>query len=139
MSRIRSRNTGIELLLRKALWKRNIRFRVNNNDILGKPDICIRKYRLAVFCDGDFWHGRNFTVDTVDNNKAFWVDKIRTNQERDLRQTIQLRDAGWTVLRFWGSDIKKDPDAVAGQIADVIQKKRQRRIRSVKKEIGKSE
>lgn len=127
MQNIHSRNTSIELALRKALWHRGVRFRVNRSDIAGKPDISIKKYRLAVFCDGDFWHGRNFSADTVDTNKAFWIDKIRTNQERDLRQTIQLRDEGWTVLRFWGSDIKKNPDAVAGQIVDVIRMKKQRK------------
>ena len=119
------KDTSIELVLRSALWKRGVRFRKNVKSILGTPDIAIKKYHLVVFCDGDFWHGRNFTVDTVNTNKAFWVDKIRTNQERDLRQTIQLRDDGWTVLRFWGSDIKKDSDAIAEQIVDVIQRKRQ--------------
>ena len=127
MQHVRSKNTEIELLLRHALWKKGIRYRVNNNDILGKPDICIRKYKLIVFCDGDFWHGRDFTVDTVDTNKKFWIDKIRANQERDFQQTLQLRDDGWTVLRFWGSDIKKDLAGVVEKIINTINQKKQRK------------
>lgn len=135
MSRVKNKNTVIELLLRKALWKRNIRYRINNNDILGKPDICIRKYKLLIFCDGDFWHGKDFTSETVDTNKKFWVDKIRSNQERDFNQTLKLRDEGWKVLRFWGSDIKKNPDLVAEKIIDVIKKeKEQMETRRIMKE-----
>ncbi len=124
MQHIKSKDTGIELLLRKSLWKKGIRFRVNNQNILGKPDICIKKYKLLIFCDGDFWHGRNFTSDTVDTNKKFWIDKIRQNQERDLKQTIQLRDEGWTVLRFWGSDIKKDVNSVVAEKIKIINLKK---------------
>lgn len=120
MGRVKNRDTGIELSLRRALWRRNVRFRIGNKDILGKPDIAIRKYRLAVFCDGDFWHGRDFSENTVSTHKEFWTEKIKGNRERDLRQTMALRDAGWTVLRFWGSDIKKDAEAVADRIVDEI-------------------
>ena len=120
MSRVKNKNTGIELSLRKALWRKNIRFRINNKDVLGKPDIVIKKLKLAIFCDGDFWHGRNFSENTVSTHKEFWTEKIRSNRERDLEQTIALRDTGWTVLRFWGSDIKKDPDAVANRVVEEI-------------------
>lgn len=124
MQHIRNKNTGIELLLRKSLWKKGIRFRVNNKHILGKPDISIKKYKLLIFVDGDFWHGRNFTDGTVDTNKKFWNEKIKRNRERDLEYTIRLRDEGWTVLRFWGSDIKKDVSVVVEEIINTIKKER---------------
>lgn len=127
MQHVKNKDTEIEMLLRKSLWKKGIRFRINNTDILGKPDICIRKYKLLVFCDGDFWHGKDFSSDTVDTNKKFWTDKIRTNQERDFQQTMQLRDDGWTVLRFWGSDIKKDVSAVVEEIINTIKKEKERK------------
>lgn len=126
MQHVRNKNTSIELLLRKALWKKGIRYRTNNKDILGKPDICIKKYKLLVFCDGDFWHGRNFTIDTVDTNKKFWYEKIQRNRERDFEQTVRLRDEGWIVLRFWGTDIKKDLNTIVNKIIDVIEEKRER-------------
>ncbi len=129
MSRIRTKNTSIEIVLRKALYVKGIRYRVNRKDILGKPDISIKKYKIAIFCDGDFWHGRNFSENTVGTNKAFWIEKIQRNRERDLEQTIALRDAGWTVLRFWGSDIKKDPEAIANRIIDEINNIKQKNYR----------
>lgn len=130
MSKVKNKNTGIELLLRKALWKRNIRFRINNKDVLGKPDIVIKKLKLAVFCDGDFWHGRNFSENTVSTHKEFWTEKIQSNRERDLKQTIALRDAGWTVLRFWGSDIKKDVNSVADRVVSEINTIKERKERA---------
>lgn len=100
------KDTSIELLFRKALWRSGVRYRKNCKDILGTPDVAIKKYKLAVFCDGDFWHGKEYHG--VKNHKKFWDEKIKRNQERDLEYTIRLRDEGWTVLRFWESDIRTD-------------------------------
>ena len=115
-------NTSIEILLRKALWKQGIRYRKNVKDVLGKPDICIKKYKLAVFCDGDFWHGRKFQKIIFKSNKKYWESKILTNMERDLQVTIQLRDQGWTVLRFWESDIRNNVDECVSDIISHIRK-----------------
>lgn len=81
-------NTSIEVLLCKALWHKGVRFRKNVKNVLGTPDICIKKYRLAIFCDGDFWHGNKYKDIMADSrftkNKKFWNEKIKRNTERDL-------------------------------------------------------
>lgn len=128
MQNIHSRDTTIELLLRKALWHKGVRFRVHDKRIIGKPDISIKKYKLAVFCDGDFWHG-NCSSRKVGTNTQYWEQKIQRNRERDLEQTIMLRDAGWTVLRYWGTDIKNNPDSIADDIIKVIDNIKQRIVR----------
>ena len=112
------KDTTIELTLRRALYKRGVRYRKNVKTILGTPDIAIKKYRLLVFCDGDFWHGNSYH--SVKSHKQFWDEKIKRNRERDLEYTIQLRDEGWTVLRFWESDIKSNIDNCVQQIIDAI-------------------
>lgn len=118
------KNTSIEVLFRKALWHRGVRYRKNCRDILGTPDIAIKKYKIAVFCDGDFWHGKEYHG--VKNHKKFWDEKIKRNRERDLDYTIRLRDEGWTVFRFWESDIKKDVNVVIDIIIKEIEKIKQR-------------
>ena len=112
------KDTTIELTLRRALYKRGVRYRKNVKTILGTPDIAIKKYRLLVFCDGDFWHGNSYH--SVKSHKQFWDEKIKRNRERDLEYTIRLRDEGWTVLRFWESDIKNNIDDCIQQIIDAI-------------------
>ncbi len=112
------KDTSIEIILRSALWRRGIRFRKNVKSILGTPDIVIKKYHLVVFCDGDFWHGKD--LHNIKSHKKFWDEKIKRNQERDLEYTIQLRDEGWTVLRFWESEIKKDVNICVEQIIKTI-------------------
>lgn len=112
------KDTSIEITFRKALWHKGIRYRKNCKDILGTPDIAIKKYHLLVFCDGDFWHGKEYHG--VKNHKRFWDEKIKRNRERDLEYTIRLRDEGWTVIRFWESDIKNDIDACVKVIIEAI-------------------
>ncbi len=112
------KDTSIELVLRRALYKRGVRYRKNVKNILGTPDIAIKKYRLLVFCDGDFWHGNNYRG--VKSHRRFWDEKIKRNRERDLEYTIRLRDEGWTVLRFWESDIRNDLDGCVKHITDII-------------------
>lgn len=131
MSAIRSCNTKPELLLRKALWKKNCRYRINCKDILGHPDIVIKKYKIAIFVDGDFWHGNNWRLrglssldEELKKYSFFWQNKIKKNCERDLTITIQLRDNGWTVLRFWGSEIINDVNEVAEKIITEINHKK---------------
>lgn len=131
MTAVRSVNTNPELLLRKALWKKNCRYRVNCKEVLGKPDIAIKKYKLAVFVDGDYWHGHNWALrgqasleEELEHYSPYWKTKIKRNVERDLEITIRLRDEGWIVLRFWGSEVKTDPDTCADIIIKRILNKR---------------
>lgn len=107
MQAIRSKDTKIEILLRKALWHEGIRYRKNFKVCSCHPDIVITKYKIAVFCDGEFWHGKSMERYDVTTNVKYWHEKIRRNVERDLENTIELRDNGWIVLRFWETEIKK--------------------------------
>lgn len=108
MQHIRSKDTSIEIKLRKALWHEGIRYRKNYKALPGKPDIVITKYRIAIFCDSSFWHGRNFDKKKpVATNHMYWDSKIRRNMERDQKVNQQLRAMEWKVLRFWDVDIEK--------------------------------
>lgn len=117
MSSIPSKNTEPELMLRKALWKDNLRYRVNYKKLPGKPDIVFTKRRVVVFCDGDFWHGHNWAIrglSSLDEELAgysdFWRTKILRNIERDAEVNQKLKDQGWTVVRLWESDIRANLD-----------------------------
>lgn len=117
MSAIPSKNTEPELMLRKALWKENLRYRVNYKKLLGKPDIVFTKYRVAVFCDGDYWHGHNCAVRGLSSLEGelagyseFWRLKILRNIERDAEVNQTLKAQGWTVIRIWESDIRSNLD-----------------------------
>ena len=123
MKAIRSSETEIEQILRKALWHEGIRYRKNYNKLIGKPDIVITKYKIAIFCDGDFWHGKDGCENIIASNKKYWSEKIKKNKERDLETTIALRDNGWTVLRFWESDIKKHIAECVQEIKNCLLKK----------------
>lgn len=107
MKAVKSVDTKIEVKLRLALWHQGIRYRKNFKIYSCKPDIVLTKYKIAIFCDGDFWHGKE-DPNIVKHNKKFWVEKIKRNMERDLENTIELRDNGWVVLRFWESEIEKN-------------------------------
>lgn len=125
MQHIRSKDTSIEVKLRKALWHEGIRYRKNCKAITGKPDIAITKYKIAVFCDSSFFHGRDFDKKKpIGNNHAYWDAKIRRNMERDIEVNQRLKAEGWTVLRFWDVDINKHLDdciqAVKEAIMDMI-------------------
>lgn len=126
MKSIKSKDTKIEVLLRKALWHKGIRYRKNIKVLDCHPDIVITKYKIAIFCDGDFWHGKTFERYDVTTNASYWREKIKRNVERDLENTIELRDNGWTVLRFWETDIKKGLDmCVEAVLREVEYKKLQ--------------
>lgn len=108
MKSIKGSDTGIEVRLRKALWHKGIRYRKNFKLFDCHPDIVITKYKIAVFCDGNFWHGKELQKRPVKHNSSYWNEKIRRNVERDLENTIELRDNGWIVLRFWEDDIQNN-------------------------------
>lgn len=122
MSRVKSRDTTPEIFLRKALWKRGIRYRIAPKNIPGKPDICLLKAKLAIFCDGGFWHGRYFSEESKlpKTNVEFWKRKIIRNMERDRKTDEILKNEGWTVLRFWDEDIVKNTDAIVKLILESI-------------------
>ena len=114
MRNIRNKDTGIELKLRKALWKKGYRYRKNFKGLPGKPDIAITKYKIAIFCDSEFFHGKDWEVLRPrlekGNNSEYWIGKISRNQERDDEVNKALLFQGWTVIRFWGKDILKNVD-----------------------------
>lgn len=108
MSRIRSKNTSIEILLGKSMWALGLRYRKNDKSVFGKPDFVFKRKKIAVFCDSEFWHGKKFIEgEKFKTNVDFWEAKIKRNIERDIEVNEYLRNHGWTVLRFWGKDILK--------------------------------
>ncbi len=124
MRSIKNKDTKIEIALRKALWKKGYRYRKNYDKLPGKPDIVLTKQKIAIFCDGDFFHGRDWEVLRPrlekSNNSEFWISKISRNRERDNEINKRLLFEGWTVIRFWGTDIKKHPDECLKVIEEAI-------------------
>ena len=110
MAKIKAKNTKPEMLLRKKLHSEGIRFRLYNKKLSGTPDISISKYRLAIFVDGEFWHGRNWDQkkENIKSNRDFWIPKIERNIQRDSECNQLLESQGYKVFRFWESDVKYD-------------------------------
>ena len=124
MKHIKSSNTKIEVLLRKELWKRGYRYRKNYKGLPGKPDIVLTKYKIAIFCDSEFFHGKDWEVlkprlEKGDNSQ-YWINKIARNRERDEEVNKKLLLMGWTVIRFWGRDIKKNTDECIKMVEEII-------------------
>ncbi len=115
------------MLLQEHLRKIGLKLEKNVQNILGKPDIVFRKQRLVIFCDGDFWHGRDWPnlrqKLSKGTNADYWIAKISTNIKRDLKNNLELRKQGWKVVRFWESDIKKESSLIADKITKIIKKK----------------
>jgi len=122
MSRIKSKDTTIETNFRKALWHEGIRYRKNYSQLPGKPDIAVTKYRIAIFCDGEFWHGKDWEIkrQKIKKNREYWILKIERNINRDNETNRQLQNMGWTVLRFWGKDIKKNMSVCVDEVKSAI-------------------
>lgn len=124
MSRIKSKDTSIELALRKALWKQGYRYRKNYKDLPGKPDIVLTKYKIAIFCDSEFFHGKDWEILKPrlekGKNPDYWIPKIERNMERDREKDSALLFEGWTVIHFWGKDILKDTDECVKVIEEAI-------------------
>lgn len=110
MQAVKSKGSKIEIALGKALWKKGYRYRKNNKTVFGNPDFTFKKYKIAVFCDSEFWHGKNWEERKYDHktNIKFWHKKIERNIERDKDVNAELNKQGWTIIRFWGQDIKKN-------------------------------
>ena len=129
MASIHGKDTSIELVLRKALYHEGYRYRKNVSTLPGHPDIVLRKYRVCIFCDGDFFHGYDLAriEGQLKTNKAFWSAKIRRNRERDRKVDRQLVEMGYVVLRFWEHEIKEDLKKVLDEIELVTEKMERRK------------
>ena len=122
MSRIKGSATSIEVMLQKTLWHRGVRYRKNYKKAPGSPDIAIVKYKIAIFCDGEFWHGKDWEQKKarLKNNREYWIKKIERNMERDNRFAKELAEQGWYVLRFWENEIRSDVDVCADAVLRLI-------------------
>jgi len=110
MSKIRGSDTRAEVIFRKALWHLGYRFRKNYKGLPGKPDIVFTKAKVAIFIDGEFWHGFNWEEkkSKIKNNKDYWINKIERNMRRDKEVTAQLTSNNWFVIRFWSKEVTHD-------------------------------
>lgn len=111
MAKIKGKDTSPEILLRKALWHRGVRYRKNVKELPGSPDIVITRFKIAIFVDGEFWHGHNWAEKKkrLKTNREFWVRKIERNIARDKRVNYELTQIGYTTIRFWSTVIKRQP------------------------------
>lgn len=110
MQAVKSSGSQIEKMLGKALWREGLRYRKNDKTVFGKPDFTLKKYKIAIFADSEFWHGKDWDKKKHEHksNVEFWHKKIERNMERDREVTEKLNEEGWIVVRFWGKDIKKN-------------------------------
>ncbi len=122
MASIKSRNTKPELILRHTLWQAGLRYRVNYKKLPGKPDIAIKKYKLAIFVDGEFWHGKDWEVTKarLHTRRDFWISKIERNMEHDQKVNAQLEQMGYQVFRYWESDLSKNIGGCLRQILNYV-------------------
>lgn len=126
MKAIKSKGTKIEELLGKALWTRGLRYRRNNKNVFGKPDFTFQKHKIAIFCDSEYFHGKDWEIKKhrIKTNTEFWQEKIERNIERDKDVNEYLLKNGWQVIRFWGEDIKKNLDICVLKIEQAIEDKK---------------
>jgi DNA mismatch endonuclease (patch repair protein) len=124
MSAIRGKDSKAEIALRRELHRRGLRYRLHARDVLGKPDLVVRSRKVAVFVDGDFWHGNAHRLRGLDRledlfptNCEWWMKKLRRNMERDREVTTTLRSDGWQVVRVWESDVLSNP----ARTADIVE------------------
>lgn len=124
MKQVKNKGSKIEVMLMKELWSRGLHYRKNVNNIYGKPDIVFIGKKVVVFCDSEFWHGYNWEKRKHDfkSHQEFWIPKIERNMERDIEVTERLEADGWTVLRFWGNEIKKNLKECADKVERAVRK-----------------
>lgn len=124
MRAVKNKDSEIELLLRKELWSRGLRYQKNSKKVFGKPDIVFIGKRVAVFCDSEFWHGYDWEnkKNEIKSRREFWIPKIERNMQRDLEVTTRLTQEGWTVLRFWGNEINHDLKSCADIIETAVRR-----------------
>ncbi len=124
MKRVKNKGSEIEKMLWKELWNRGIRYRKNTNTVFGHPDIVFKGKKVAVFCDSEFWLGHDWENRKNDfkSHQEFWIPKIERNMQRDIEVTEELKQQGWTVIRFWGKDIKSNVKKCADTIEKAVGK-----------------
>ncbi|MED3882811.1 very short patch repair endonuclease [Priestia megaterium] len=122
MKAIRSQSQ-LENLVSKELWKRGIRFRKNVKNLLGKPDIAIKKYKIVIFIDSCFWHVCPIHGNKPKSNQDYWINKLNRNKERDQEVTEYYKKAGWRILRVWEHEIKQDFEKTIDMIVEFIERK----------------
>lgn len=124
MRHIRSKDTSIEVKLRKELWHKGYRYRKNYKELPGSPDIVLTKYKIAIFCDSEFFHGKDWEVLKArlakGSNPDYWIKKIERNRDRDVENDKKLLFLGWTVIHFWGKDILRNIDECIRVIEETI-------------------
>ncbi len=124
MQRVKSKDSEIEKILRNALWNKGYRYRKNVKDVFGHPDIVFKSKRVAIFCDSEFWHGYDWErkKNEIKTRQDFWIPKIERNMQRDKEVNMKLSEEGWTVLRFWGTEIKKQTENCVKEIEKCIKR-----------------
>ena len=124
MQAVKNKDSKIEQLLRKELWARGLRYQKNSKKVFGKPDIVFIGKKVAVFCDSEFWHGYDWDnkKNDIQSRREFWIPKIERNMQRDIEVTTRLTQEGWTVLRFWGNEIKHDLKSCADIIETAVRR-----------------
>jgi DNA mismatch endonuclease (patch repair protein) len=122
MSKIRGKDTKPEILLRKALWKEGIRYRKDFKKLPDKPDIAVPMYKLAIFVDGEYWHGYDWEnrKSKIKTNRDFWIPKLERNMQREREVNSLLKDLGYTVMRFWSKEVFKNLDVVIATVKNHI-------------------
>lgn len=126
MSRVKSGNNPAELALRKVLWNRGLRYRINSRIVLGMPDILFSKAKVAVFVDGAFWHGKKLSDDRLSKMSPYWQNKLRRNMERDLLVNSQLELQGYIVVRYGERDVLRNTDTIATAIEAIVRDRSER-------------
>lgn len=124
MQRVKSKDSEIEKILRNALWNKGYRYRKNDKDVFGHPDIVFKSKKVAIFCDSEFWHGYDWErkKNEIKTRQDFWIPKIERNMQRDKEVNMKLSEEGWTVLRFWGTEIKKQTENCVKEIEKCIKR-----------------
>ena len=125
MQAVKNKDSKIEVMLRKELWNRGLRYQKNSTKVYGKPDIVFICKKVAVFCDSEFWHGYDWEnkKNEIKSKRELWIPKIESNIQRDIEVTNKLQSEGWVVLRFWGNDIKKNLTECADKIERTIKQR----------------
>lgn len=122
MQAIKASATKAEVLLAKSLFSKGYRYRKNNKSVFGKPDLTFKKIKLAIFVDGEFWHGKDWEIrkENIKSNREYWIQKIERNISRDKIVDAELIKENWTVMRFWSKDIEKNTELYSNQIEQKI-------------------
>ena len=123
MARVKSKNTSFEMMLRRELWRRGLRYRANDQTIFGKPDVVFKGRKIAVFVESEFWHGKDYPNgrNIPKANNDYWVKKIERNIARDKEVNQTLKESGWIVIRIWSKDLKKNISGCADIVQEAIQ------------------